>query len=113
MSCAPRHTPRTGLFELEAAPDRLDLLDEKRIGVGLVDPDRAAEDDQEIGSERIVVKRIEAGLAIGEFIAMRAERVAPDADVLESDVAKSKRGLHLSPSRRGRRVQWAAHRPIA
>ena len=59
----------------------------KRVGEFFISADRAAEQDDQVGRQRIhPVDIVYAGIAIADGIAMAAQHAVKDAKVLEVDV---------------------------
>ncbi len=55
--CAPRQMPSIGLFGAIAAPQRRRFRGDERIGFGLIDADRAAQHDHQIGRDAAYRRR--------------------------------------------------------
>ena len=63
-----------GLVATKAGRNGGNLAGEKRIGVGLIDTDRTAEHDHQIGrDQRVAVEAIDAGVVIADVVAVRRE----------------------------------------
>ena len=88
MSCAPRQMPRIGLFDSMRAATAAIFLADERIGVALIDADRTAQHDHQIGrDQRLGVEGLNAGIEIVHVIAARGQQRAEQAEILEGDVA--------------------------
>ena len=59
-----------------------------KIGLGLIDADRAAKHDDEIGSEEAFnVEALDARIMVADIVAAVGEKRTEQADILEGDVA--------------------------
>src|SRR5690606_36617929 len=73
--------------------DECGLLAEEAVGAGLVDPDGAAEDDEQVGAEQLrLVQRVDAGIAVGDPVAAPLQPRAEDPQVLDVEEAQGEGG---------------------
>ena len=80
--------PRIGLFDSKARGDRGNFIADERIGVALIDADRTAQHDHQIGrDQRLGVEGLNAGIEIVHVIAARGQERTEQAEILEGDVA--------------------------
>ena len=100
------------LVGFDARGDRGDFAGDERIGFALIDADRTAEHDDEIGrDQRLRVERLDAGIVIANLIAARGDQRAEQTEILEGDVANRQAGPGCDDC--APPIRPAAHRPIA
>ena len=76
------------LIGLKPGLDGSDLAGDKRIGFGLVNADRPAQHDDEIGcDERAGVERLDARLVKADVVIAGGEQRAEESKIFKSDVA--------------------------
>ena len=83
--------PQHRLVRFEAHRDRCNLVSDERIAVALVNADRTAEHDQQIGrQQRFRVERLDSGIVIADAIAARGNERPEQTEILEGHVANRK-----------------------